>query len=102
VATSTAELTLTGQTAAANGDYSGAVTAFRKCVYLEPEDPMAYVHLGLALEASGDQVSAARAFQAARSVLGRGAPADLIAALGGYRVEELLRLLDSKRDDPCR
>jgi chemotaxis protein methyltransferase CheR len=96
---STLDLALTGQTAAARGDYPAAVTAFRKCVYLEPDDPMAHVHLGLALEASGDRSSAARAFQAARSALGRGATSDLDAALGGYRVEELLRLLDSKRDE---
>jgi two-component system, chemotaxis family, sensor kinase CheA len=94
---STVDLALIGQTAAANGDYPAAVTAFRKCVYLEPDDPMAHVHLGLALEASGDEPSAGRAFQAARSALGRGTPSDLDAALGGYRVEELLRLLDSKR-----
>jgi chemotaxis methyl-accepting protein methylase len=91
------ELARTGQAAAAAGDYRAAVTAFRKCAYLEPDDPIAHVDLGLALEASGDKPSAARAFQAARSALGRGAP-DIDSALGGYRVEELVRLLDSKRD----
>jgi hypothetical protein len=63
---------------------------------------MGHVHLGLALEASGDRVSAGRAFHAALAALNRCQPSDVAVALGGYRMEELVALLDSKQEDPCR
>jgi chemotaxis protein methyltransferase CheR len=98
----TLELTRTGQAAAADRDYPTAITAFRKCVYLAPDDPMSHLHLGLALEASGDRVSAGRAFDAARAALHRFELPEVVAALGGYRSEELLGFLDSRREGRCQ
>ncbi len=101
---STAQLTdvaRIGQAAAAARDFPAAIAAFRKCVYLAPGQPMAHVHLGLAFEASGDHPSAGRAFLAARSALDRCDPTEVVAALGGYRVEELVALLDSRLAGPC-
>jgi chemotaxis methyl-accepting protein methylase len=95
------ELSRTGQTAAAARDYPAAITAFRKCVYLAPDDPIGHLHLGLALEASGDHPAAGRAFAAARAALER-APSSGLEALGGYRMEELVRLLAERTGDRWR
>jgi hypothetical protein len=91
-----------GQAAANRGDYQAAVTSFRKCAYVAPDDPMGHVNLGLALEATGDRSAANRAFVAARGALDRSAPDTLAAALGGYHVEELRSLLDSKQEEACQ
>jgi len=92
-----AALEKAAQAAVAVGDYDAAVVAFRKCAYLQPHDPLAQLHLGLALEAAGDADAASRAFAAARRALGD-AGADLsMEGLEGYTVAELIRLLDSKR-----
>ena len=85
------------QDAVAAGDYDAAVVAFRKCAYLTPHDPMAQLHLGLALEASGDEGSAQRAFAVARRVLVEAGPDARPAGLKGYAPSELLRLLESKQ-----
>jgi Flp pilus assembly protein TadD len=95
------ELARAGQAAVAGGDFKSAITAFRKCVYLAPDRPMGHVHLGLALEASGDRVSALRAFSAARSALDKCDASHVMEELGGYRIEELLALLDSREQGPC-
>jgi chemotaxis methyl-accepting protein methylase len=85
------------QEAVAAGDYDAATVAFRKCAYLRPHDPLAQLHLGLALEAAGDADAARRAFAASRRALAQ-AGADLsLEGLEGYTVAELIRLLDSKR-----
>jgi hypothetical protein len=73
------------------------VVAFRKWVYLAPDDPLAALHLGLALEAGGHAAPARRAFGVARAVLHRIGPGRVEADLGGYAVDELLRLLESKQ-----
>jgi chemotaxis protein methyltransferase CheR len=84
------------------GDHQAAIGAFRRYAYLEPDQPIAHLQLGLALEASGDWPSAQRAYRAARSALGRcNAPA-VESGLGGYRVEELIRLLDGKQEGQHR
>jgi chemotaxis methyl-accepting protein methylase len=84
------------QDAFAAGDHDAAVVAFRKCAYLTPDDPMAQLHLGLALEAAGDEASAKRAFAAARRALLDTGPDHSLAGLEGYAAAELLKLLDSK------
>jgi chemotaxis protein methyltransferase CheR len=91
------------ETAVAGGDPAGSdpndvVGACRRIAYLEPDQPIAHLHLGLALEAAGDWPSARRAYRAARSALGRSDPAAVASGLGGYRVEELIRLLDAKQE----
>jgi Flp pilus assembly protein TadD len=87
-----------GPEATASGDQQAAIEAFRRHAYLEPDQPIAHLQLGLALEAAGDWPSARRAYRAARSALGRCDAAAVEAGLGGYRVEELIRLLDGKQE----
>jgi chemotaxis protein methyltransferase CheR len=86
-----------GQDAIAAGDYDAAVVAFRKCAYLAPHDPMAQLHLGLALQAAGDERSAQRAYAAARRSLLAADPAHSVAGIEGFATAELVRLLDSKQ-----
>jgi chemotaxis protein methyltransferase CheR len=93
------DLARAGQSAANAGDYPSAVTAFRKCVYLAPDEPIGHVHLALALEASGDRASATREFHAARTVLSGCNASELADALGGYRIEELVKFLNSRQEN---
>lgn len=86
-----------GQDAVAAGDYDAAIVAFRKCAYLAPHDPMAQLHLGLALQAAGHERSAQRAYAAARRALIKADPAHSIAGIEGIATAELVRLLDSKQ-----
>ena len=58
---------------------------------------MAQLHLGLALEAAGDDLSAQRAYAAARRALLHADPAHSIAGTEGYATAELGSLLDSKQ-----
>ncbi len=85
-----------GEAAMNAGDHAAAIVAFRKVAYLEPEEPFSHLHLGLALEASGDVAAARRAFAVARTVLARGDNLTVEASLKGYGVDDLLRLLDRK------
>jgi tetratricopeptide (TPR) repeat protein len=78
------------------GDHLAAVTSFRQAVFLEPDDPVAYLNLGLALEATGDEVAARRAFAAGRAALDRCDEAIVEAALEGYRIDELTRLFEQR------
>jgi chemotaxis protein methyltransferase CheR len=96
-AESTAQLARSGEDAMAAGDIPAAVVAFRKFAYLAPHDPVAQLHLGLALEAAGDERSAQRAFAAARRALLEGDPADIDCGIKGYATAEFVRLLDSKQ-----
>ena len=90
------ELLSAGEAAVAAGDHEVAVAAFRKAAYLEPDHPIPHLHLALALEAAGHEVPATRAYAAARAAVDRADAAAVEAALEGYRMEELVRLLDSK------
>jgi chemotaxis protein methyltransferase CheR len=96
-AESTAQLARSGEDAMAAGDIQAAVVAFRKFAYLSPHDPVAQLHLGLALEAAGDERSAQRAYAAARRALLEGDPADIDGGIKGYATAEFVRLLDSKQ-----
>jgi chemotaxis protein methyltransferase CheR len=89
-----ATLLATGEAAVGAGDASGAVAAFRKAVYLDPDHPLAHFQLGLALEAGGDRKAARRAYAAARAAIARCDTARVEAALEGYRLaalEDVLR-----------
>lgn len=90
------DLLSAGEAASAAGDYEAAAAAFRKAAYLEPDHPIPHLHLGLALEAAGHDGAAGRAYAAARAAVDRADVAAVEAALEGYRMEELVRLLDSK------
>ena len=86
-----------GQDAIAAGDFGAAVVAFRKHAYLAPNDPVAQLHLGLALDAAGDERSAQRAYAAARHALLHADPARSLAGIEGYATAELSSLLDAKQ-----
>jgi Flp pilus assembly protein TadD len=102
------ELAAAGQQALDADQNTAAVTAFRKWAYLAPGDAMAHLHLGLALEITGDQQAARRAFGAARRavLLAEKRPDDAAGtdgldphAIDGYAPQELLRLLEAKDQD---
>jgi chemotaxis protein methyltransferase CheR len=93
----TALIVEAGQDALAEGDHAAAVVAFRKWVYLAPDDPLAPLHLGLALEAGGHGTAAQRAFGVARAVTLQVGSERAEVALEGYKAQELLRLLDTKQ-----
>jgi hypothetical protein len=69
------------------------VAALRKVVYLDPDHAIAHFQLGLAFELQGEQRQARRAFSAARAALRRSSAA-AEAALEGYQIGELIRLID--------
>lgn len=92
-----AALALAGQQASAAGDVSAAVVAFRKCAYLNPRDPMAHLHLGLALETAGDQPSAQRAYAAARDAVSHTEDTRIEQDTEGYTTEDLLRFIHHKQ-----
>ena len=85
-----------GEAAVEAGDHATAVAAFRKCAYLDPDQPITHLHLGLALEAGGDPIAARRAYSAARAALHDCDTATIEAVLEGYQVDELARLLERK------
>jgi chemotaxis protein methyltransferase CheR len=100
--TSIDQLAKVAHDAIAAGDFGTAVVAFRKCAYLAPDDPVAQLHLGLALEAAGDEASAQRAYAAARQALLRADSAHSVAEFEGYASAELASLLDSKQRRAAR
>lgn len=90
-------LTKVGQHATAAGNHDSAVVAFRACTYLMPHDAIAHLHLGLALEATGDRPAATRTFGVARRVLLATDPELIERDSEGFTFGELLSLLDTKR-----
>jgi chemotaxis protein methyltransferase CheR len=88
-----------GQEALSSGDCGSAVVEFRKWAYLTPDDVMAHVHLGLALEAAGERSSARRAYSVAQRVLVTVDPAHLEGAMEGFAVDELARFLHGKKQE---
>jgi len=94
--TDVAVIARAGQQALEAGNHQRAVVAFRKWVYLQPGDALAHLHLGLAFEVSGDEMSARRSFAAARQLLVQNPDASPSHRIGGFAVAELLNLLDSK------
>jgi chemotaxis protein methyltransferase CheR len=95
-ASSVGDLLAAGEAAISAGDYENAIVAFRRCAYLDPDQPVAHLNLGLALEAAGDPSAAGRAYAAARAALERGDTAAIEVTLEGYHVADLRRLLDDK------
>ena len=68
---SAAELVAEGERLLAEGDARGGAARFRQAAYVDPDDVVAHLSLGLALERSGSPDAARRAFRAARSALER-------------------------------
>jgi hypothetical protein len=85
-----------GERAIAAGNAAGAVRAFRKLTYLDPNQPVGYFQLGTALEHAGDHREARRAFAAAESALARSDPAATLPGLEGYSSLELGRAIAAK------
>jgi chemotaxis protein methyltransferase CheR len=84
-----------GEAAAARGDFAAAAAAFRGAAFLDPDDAIALVRLGLVLEAAGDP-GAQRAFRSAWAALERRPLDELETALDGFGPASLVRLLVSK------
>ena len=89
-------LTAAGVAAMNAGDHAAAIAAFRRCTYLNADDPIAHLHLGLAMESAGDASGARRSYGAARRALERSGAAAVEADLGGYAIGELRQLLNEK------
>jgi chemotaxis protein methyltransferase CheR len=85
-----------GERAFAAGNSAGAVRAFRKVIYLDPDHPVGYFQLGTALEHAGDRREARRAFAAAQSALARSDPAATLPGLKGYTAAELGKAIAAK------
>jgi hypothetical protein len=90
------ELMAEGEAALGRGDHGEAVAAFRKAAYLDPDQPLAHLNLGLALEVAGDGTAARRAYAAARAAIDRCDTSAVEAALEGYHLDGLTQLLDRK------
>ena len=82
-----------GRERMSEGDTAGAVVAFRRWAYLDPDDPDSHFHLGSALERTGDTATARRAYRAALDALERGEQDPMSGVLQGYDRAELRRLL---------
>jgi chemotaxis protein methyltransferase CheR len=91
---SAAEHAEAGERHAAAGDAAGAVTAFRRAVYLAPGDPVHHLRLALALDRAGDP-AAPRAFRAARAAL-QGGGRRLVEQELGWSVVEVERMLEAR------
>jgi chemotaxis methyl-accepting protein methylase len=89
-----------GHVALAAGEPAAAVTAFRRACYLDPENPLAHVNLGLSLDAAGHAAEARRAFATARATLRRGGMTLVEAELEGFRGEALVELIDRRLGHP--
>jgi chemotaxis protein methyltransferase CheR len=90
-----AALLAEGEAGLQAGDAAAAVAALRKVVYLDPDHAIAHFQLGLAFELQGEWRQARRAFSVARAALGRSSAA-AEAALDGYQIEELIRMIDHR------
>jgi chemotaxis methyl-accepting protein methylase len=90
------EMLATGEAAAERLDHSAAAASFRQAAYLDPDHALAHFHLGLALEALGDDRSAQRAFRAAAAVIEAGSSETLQGGLGGFGSRDLAQVLRSK------
>ncbi|HUH06861.1 MAG TPA: CheR family methyltransferase [Egibacteraceae bacterium] len=95
-----ADLRAAGEAAVVAGDYQAAADAFRTLLGRDRNQPTAHLHLGLALEAVGEYSGARRSFAAARSCLERVDLAPVEAALEGFRLDEMVSLLETKLRGP--
>ena len=90
-----------GELAVAQGDPTAAVAAFRKAVFLDPDRPVAWFRLGLALGAVRDRRGAHRAYAAALAALERCDRAALSADLDGWGADELAAVLRTRLERPA-
>jgi Flp pilus assembly protein TadD len=99
-AASAAEMTEAGEVAARRGDHARAVVAFRKAVFLDPDQPVSWFQLGVALGAVRDRHGARRAYAAALAALERCDPAAVEAGLDGWAADELAGVLRDRLGRP--
>jgi chemotaxis methyl-accepting protein methylase len=95
-----AEMAQAGELAAHRGDHAGAVVAFRKAVFLDPDHPVAWFQLGVALGAVQDRRGARRAYAAALAALERCDQAAVKAGLDGWAADELAGVLRARLGRP--
>jgi tetratricopeptide (TPR) repeat protein len=99
------EMLAIGEAAAERGDHAAAAASFRQAAYLDPDHPLAHFHLGLALEALGDDRSAQRAFRAAAAAIATDASQTTrggLGGLGGFGSNDLAQVLRAKLGAPSR
>jgi chemotaxis methyl-accepting protein methylase len=99
-AATAAEMAVVGEVAAGGGDHAGAVAAFRKAVFLDPDQPVAWFQLGLALGAVQDRRGARRAYTAALAALERCDQGAVRERLDGWGAGELAGVLRAKLGRP--
>jgi Flp pilus assembly protein TadD len=85
-----------GEAATTQGDPMAAVAAFRKAVFLDPDRPVAWFRLGLALGALRDRRGAQRAYGAALAALERCDRSAVQADLDGWGPDDLAGVLRAK------
>jgi chemotaxis methyl-accepting protein methylase len=95
-----AEMAEAGEVAARDGDHAGAVVAFRKAVFLDPDHPAAWFQLGVALGAVEDRRGARRAYAAALAALERCDQGAVTAGLDGWAADELAGVLRARLGRP--
>ena len=98
--TTAAEMAADGEVAARRGDHAAAVAAFRKAVFLDPDQPGAWFQLGVALGAVRDRRGARRAYAAALAALERCDRRAVQAGLDGWAADELAGVLRAKLGRP--
>ena len=95
-----AEMTASGEVAARRGDHASAVVAFRKAVFLDPDQPVVWFQLGVALGAVRDRRGARRAYSAALAALERCDRVAVGAGLDGWAADELAGVLRDRLGRP--
>ena len=80
----------------AAGRTEEAIVALRQAAYLNPDDPSAHFHLGMALESAGESAAARRAYRVALATLDRCDDDALTHFLRGFDRTELRRLLKER------
>jgi chemotaxis methyl-accepting protein methylase len=98
--TTAAEMAQAGELAARLGNHAEAVAAFRKSVFLDPDHPVAWFQLGVALGAVQDRRGARRAYAAALAALERCDQAVVRAGLDGWAADELAGVLRARLGRP--
>jgi chemotaxis methyl-accepting protein methylase len=91
--TTAAEMAAAGEVATRDGDLAGAVAAFRKALFLDPDQPAAWFQLGVALGAVEDRRGARRAYAAGLAALERCDRRATQDRLDGWAADELAGVL---------
>ena len=91
-----ADMAAAGDLALAHGDPAAAVAAFRKAVFLDPDRPVTWFRLGMALGILQDRRGARRAYAAALVALERCDQGTLEADLDGWGPDDLAGVLRAK------